>query len=156
MEQAEPASESTALEGTPAVDQPSAPEEASVPSEPTSTDEMEATTLPNVEDHTLEQPVDAVPTPMSTSSISNTGSALFGDAALGIASPDSRNPEPLARSLTSPSPSEASESDSDSDLELEEYVDVETMSTSEDEGTELEEVERDGDLELMREWDLDF
>ncbi|CAE6457584.1 unnamed protein product, partial [Rhizoctonia solani] len=63
-------------------------------------------------------------------------------------------PGPLTRSLRSPSPSETSESDSD--VELEEYVDVEMMSVSEDEGGEIEEVEKDGDLELMREWELDF
>ncbi|KDN45680.1 hypothetical protein RSAG8_04764, partial [Rhizoctonia solani AG-8 WAC10335] len=78
------------------------------------------------------------------------------DAALGTPLPYTPTPEPLARSLTSPSPSEVSDSDSDSDPEIEEYVDVETMSTSEDEGTDLEKVENDGDLVLMGDWDLDF
>ncbi|CAE6416980.1 unnamed protein product [Rhizoctonia solani] len=133
-----------ALEST--IDQRSVLEETLAnQTEPTASSEVEVSTP-------LEH-VDTDIAPASTPSL-DTGHTVPGHMAL--ASPQTPSPEPLTRSLTSPSPSEISESDSDSDLELEEYVDIETVSASEDEGTDLEEVENDGDLELMGDWDMDF
>ncbi|CAE6467888.1 unnamed protein product [Rhizoctonia solani] len=112
----------------------------------------------------IEQSVGAVaepaanPVPVSIPHITDTEHVVLPEApncttasVLSYHIPDS---EPLTRSLGSPSPPEAS--DCNSDVELEEYVDVETLSKSEDEGDEMQEVEKDGDLELMREWELDF
>jgi hypothetical protein len=111
-----------------------------------------------------EEPEDAIvqtttnATPISTPHIPDTEHVTLQEAPNDVTTNAQplriTNPGPLTRSLTSPSLSEASESESD--VELEEYVDVETMSTSEDERNEMEEVEKDGELELMREWELDF
>ncbi|KAH7345725.1 hypothetical protein B0J17DRAFT_640954 [Rhizoctonia solani] len=124
-------------------------------SAPTDSDPTEPTTLPDEKSPTpSEQSSDTNPTPISPAPV-NRELALPNERAPETPVPHTPNPEPLSRSLTSPSSSEMSESDSDSELELEEYVDVETMCTSEDESSELE-VDKDGDLELMRDWDLDF
>ncbi|KAH7345718.1 hypothetical protein B0J17DRAFT_713267 [Rhizoctonia solani] len=124
-------------------------------SAPTDSDPTEPTTLPDEKSPTpSEQSSDTNPTPISPAPV-NRELALPNERAPETPVPHTPNPEPLSRSLTSPSSSEMSESDSDSELELEEYVDVETMCTSEDESSELE-VDKDGDLELMHSWDLDF
>ncbi|CUA78437.1 hypothetical protein RSOLAG22IIIB_13148 [Rhizoctonia solani] len=65
-------------------------------------------------------------------------------------------PEPFARSLAPPPPSDATDSDSDLEIELEEYLDVGTVFISEGGAADLEELEKGGDLELVRDWDLDF
>ncbi|KAL5637862.1 hypothetical protein ACGC1H_002212 [Rhizoctonia solani] len=115
------------------------------PTEPIASSEVEVSTPP---EH-VDTDIALVSTPSLDTELTVPGPAT-------LTSHLNLTPEPLARSLTSPSPSEISESDSDSDLELEEYVDIETVSASEDEGTDLEEVENDGDLELMGDWDMDF
>ncbi|CUA71491.1 hypothetical protein RSOLAG22IIIB_09618 [Rhizoctonia solani] len=104
------------------------------PTEPTLPSKAEQSAPP-------EQTIDTDPALTSAQSPFDTEHAVSDDVV--------STPEPLAHSLTSPSHSEVSNSDSYSGLELEEYIDVETSSMSEDEGTDLEEVEKDGDLELM-------
>ncbi|CAE6505449.1 unnamed protein product [Rhizoctonia solani] len=131
----------------PVIDQSSG--ESLAPAESTETDPTKPIALPEVECSTLS--FDASSAPVSTSLTPDPEPTH--DAAPGART---RDLELLSRSLTSPSPSEASESDSDSDLALEEYVDVETMSASDDEDTNLEEVEKHGNLEMMHDWDLDF
>ncbi|EUC61142.1 hypothetical protein RSOL_384320 [Rhizoctonia solani AG-3 Rhs1AP] len=112
--------------------------------------QTEPTASSEVEDSTPLEHIDTDLVLAPTLPSLDTELTIPGDA------PQNLTLEPPARSLTSPSPSEVSESDSDSDLELEEYVDIETMSTSGDEGTDVDEVEDDGDLELMGDWDMDF
>ncbi|CAE6417012.1 hypothetical protein ACGC1H_002208 [Rhizoctonia solani] len=104
----------------------------------------------------LEQSTDTNPAPASTLSILDTGITVSDDAALVIPLPCTPTTETAVQPLASSSPSVVSHSDPKSGLELEEYVDVETMSTPEHKDTSLEEVGNDGDLELMRDWDLDF
>ncbi|KDN45671.1 hypothetical protein RSAG8_04755, partial [Rhizoctonia solani AG-8 WAC10335] len=119
--------------------------------------QTEPTTSPEAEHSTsLEPCIDTDLAQASPPPTADTQPVHPDDAVLGTPQPYTPTAEPLARSLTSPSPWEVSDSDSDSDLEIEECVDVETMSTSEDEGTDLEKVENNGDLELMGDWDLDF
>ncbi|CUA74807.1 hypothetical protein RSOLAG22IIIB_11503 [Rhizoctonia solani] len=142
-EEMEDGSQTTvSLSSTTESEQPSAPGPAGYdPTQPTVLSEPEQST-------SSEQILDTAPASGLTQTTVDTETVVSDDVV--------PTPDPLARSLTSPSPSNATGSDSDSGLELEEYVGVETMSLSEDEGADLEEVEKDGDLELMHDWDLDF
>ncbi|CAE6509049.1 unnamed protein product [Rhizoctonia solani] len=141
--------EATVSEELPMADLPST-------SVPVDSDPTEPTTLPDEEYVTpSERSSDANPTPISTAPITSE-LAPPKDEALETPLPRTPGAEPLSRALRSPSPFETSESDSKPDPELEEYVGVQAMSMSEDEGGEMDEVEKEGDLELMRDWDFDF
>ncbi|KAH7345727.1 hypothetical protein B0J17DRAFT_48151 [Rhizoctonia solani] len=119
-------------------------------------DSTEPVALPDLQcSNSSENLIDASPA-MSKSPAPDTEHVIPNDAALNIPLPNSPNLEPVVRLPTSSLPPEANGSGSDPDLELEQYVDVAAMSTSEDQDTNLEEVEKDRGLELMRDWDLDF
>ncbi|QRW23435.1 BAG domain protein [Rhizoctonia solani] len=125
---------------------------------PASNVQTELASPPDVEQSVHAESV-VSPTTLTTVPTSHTmgtertiSSELPGDGTGSTLTTYTPHVESLARSLLSPSPSETSESD----VELEDYVDVETMSTSGEETDEAEEVKRDGDLELMRDRDLDF
>ncbi|KEP49495.1 BAG domain protein [Rhizoctonia solani 123E] len=141
-------SESFAANQSPVLEEPLAPAD-SKQSEPTTLTGNEGST-------SLEQSTFTDSTPVSTPPILDTGLTVYDDAALVTPLPCTPTVETPVRSPASSSPSAVSDSDSNSDLELEEYVDVETMSTYDHKDTSLGEVENNGDLELMRDWDLDF
>ncbi|KAG8689977.1 hypothetical protein FRC11_014597 [Ceratobasidium sp. 423] len=123
------------LEELPTVGQPS--EEPLAPAGCSLTGQTGPTALPHIEPSaSIEQAIGTDSAPVQMSPSPGAGLTLPNDAV-------SNTPLPQA-------------SESDSDLEPEEYVDVETICTSEDEDTELEEVEKDGDFEMMHDWDPDF
>ncbi|KAG8690236.1 hypothetical protein FRC11_013016 [Ceratobasidium sp. 423] len=144
------------LEELPTIDQPS--EESLAPADSTVANQVESTAQQDAgQSASTDESIDADPAPVPTLP-TPVAELTPHDITLDTPSTHIQTPdlEPLTRSLTPPSPWEANESDSISDPELEEYVNIETMSTSEDEDTDLEEVGKNGDLEMMRDWDLDF